>query len=124
MKVADKLLVIMVNSDPANPTELGAPFFQATVAAAMEYEVEIVLTGRAGELAKKGVAARIHVQEGGAKTVYDFIKDAHEAGVHFKVCTPSLELWGDDLIPEIEETVGAAYVIAQAMDDGTVTFTY
>jgi len=122
--MADKLLVIMVNSDPANPTELGAPFFQATVAAAMEYEVEVVLTGRAGELAKKGVAAGIRVQEGSAKTVYDFIKDAHEAGVHVKVCTPALELWGDDLIPEVEETVGAAYVIAQAMDDGTVTFTY
>ncbi len=122
--MADKLLVIMVNSDPANPTELGAPFFQATVAAAMEYEVEVVLTGRAGELANKGVAAGIRVQEESPKTVYDFIKDAHEAGVRFKVCTPSLALWGDDLIPEIEETVGAAYVIGQAMDEATVTFTY
>ena len=53
-----------------------------------------------------------------------FIKDAHEAGVHFKVCTPTLELWGDDLIPEIEETVGGAYVIQQAMDDDVVTLTY
>lgn len=122
--MADKLLVIMVNSDPANPTELGAPFFQATVAAAMEYEVEVVLTARAGELANKGVAAGIRVQEESPKTVYDFIKDAHEAGVRFKVCTPSLALWGDDLIPEIEETVGAAYVIGQAMDEATVTFTY
>ena len=122
--MADKLLVIMVNSDPANPTELGAPFFQATVAAAMEYEVEVVLTGRAGELANKGVAAGIRVQEESPKTVYDFIKDAHEAGVRFKVCTPSLALWGDVLIPEIEETVGAAYVIGQAMDEATVTFTY
>ena len=56
--------------------------------------------------------------------MYDFIKDAHEAGVKFKVCTPTLELWGDDLIPEIEETVGGAYVISQAMDDDVVTFTY
>ncbi|UCE90676.1 MAG: peroxiredoxin, partial [Pseudomonadota bacterium] len=37
---------------------------------------------------------------------------------------PTLELWGDDLIPEIAETVGAAYVISQAMDGDTVTFTY
>ena len=42
----------------------------------------------------------------------------------FKVCTPTLELWGRDLIPEIEETVGGAYIISQAMDDDTVTFTY
>lgn len=122
--MADKLLIVMVNTDPGNATELGAPFYQAAVAAAMEYEVEVIMTGRSGELAKKGVAERLHVQEGSAKTVYDYIKEAHEAGVRFKVCTPTLELWGDDLIPEIEETVGGAYVISEAMDNDTVTFTY
>jgi predicted peroxiredoxin len=122
--MADKLLIVMVNTDPRNGSELGAPFFQATVAAAMEYDVEVILTGRAGELAKKGVAENLVVQEGSSKSVYDFIKDAAEAGVHFKVCTPTLDLWGDDLIPEIEETVGGAYVISEAMDDDTVTFTY
>lgn len=122
--MADKLMIIMVNTDPSNPSELGAPFFQATVAAAMEFDVEVILTARAGELAKKGVAEKLYVQEGSPKSVYDFIKDAHEAGVKFKVCTPTLDLWGDDLIPEIEETVGGAYVISEAMDDDTVTFTY
>ncbi|HKK13366.1 MAG TPA: DsrE/DsrF/DrsH-like family protein [Gammaproteobacteria bacterium] len=122
--MADKLMIVMVNTDPSNGSELGAPFFQATVAAAMEYDVEVVMTGRSGELAKKGVAENLFVQEGSPKSVYDFIKDAHEAGVKFKVCTPTLELWGDDLIPEIEETVGGAYVISEAMDDDTVTFTY
>jgi predicted peroxiredoxin len=122
--MADKLLIIMVNTDPSNPSELGAPFFQATVAAAMEFEVEVVLTGRAGELAKKGVAENIYVQADSDKSVYDYIKDAHEAGAVFKVCTPTLDLWGEDLIPEIEETVGGAYVISEAMDNDTVTFTY
>ncbi|ADC71753.1 MULTISPECIES: DsrE family protein [unclassified Thioalkalivibrio] len=122
--MADKLLIVMVNTDPSNPSELGAPFFQATVAAAMEYDVEVVMTGRAGELAKKGVAENLFVQEGSSKSVYDFMKDAHEAGVVMKVCTPTLDLWGNDLIPEIEETVGGAYVISEAMDDDTVTFTY
>lgn len=122
--MADKLMIMMVNTDPANPSELGAPFFQATVAAAMEYEVEVILTARSGELAKKGVAEKLFVMEGSPKSVYDFIKDAHEAGVQFKVCTPTLELWGDDLIPEIGETVGGAYVIQQAMDEDVVTLTY
>jgi predicted peroxiredoxin len=122
--MANKLLIVMVNTDPKNPEELGAPFFQATVAAAMEHEVEVVLTGRAGQLAVRGFAEKLHVKKGSPKTVYDFIKDAHEAGVKFKVCTPTLELWGDDLIPEIEDTVGGAYVISQAMDDDVVTFTY
>lgn len=122
--MADKLLIVMVNSDPEKPAELGAPFFQATVAAAMEYEVEIILTGLSGKLAVKGVAEAIFMKPGGQKTVYDVMRDAHEAGVKFKVCTPALELWGNDLIPEIEETVGGAYVISEAMDDNTVTFTY
>ena len=122
--MAEKLMIVMVNTDPKNSAELGAPFFQATVAAAMEYDVEVILTAGAGELAKKGVAEQLYVKHGSGKSVYDFIKDAHEAGVRFKVCTPTLELWGEDLIPEIEETVGGAYVIQQAMDDNVVTFTY
>lgn len=122
--MADKLLIVMCNTDPKNGPELGAPFFQATVAAAMEYEVEIVFTGLAGALVQKGVAEKLYVKEGSEKSVYDIMKDAHSAGAKFKVCTPTLELWGDDLIPEVDETVGGAYVISEAMDDDTVTFTY
>ncbi|MGH8670761.1 MAG: DsrE/DsrF/DrsH-like family protein [Burkholderiales bacterium] len=117
-------MIVMVNTDPRDGPELGAPFFQATVAAAMDYQVEVILTARAGELAIKGVAEKLFVKEGSKKSVYDFIKDAHEAGVRFKICTPTLELWGSDLIPEIDETVGGAYVVQQAMDDNVVTLTY
>ena len=122
--MADKLLIIMVNTDPSNSAELGAPFFQATVAAAMEYDVEIILSGLSGQLAVRGFAEKIKIQEGSDKTVYDVMKDAVAAGTKFKICTPTLEMWGDDLIPEIYETVGGAYVISEAMDDDTVTFTY
>jgi len=122
--MADKLMIIMVNTDPNNGSEMGAPFFQATVAAAMDYEVEVIMTGRAGELAKKGFAETLYAHEGNPKTIYDFIQEAHDAGVVFKVCTPTLELWGGDLIPEISETVGAAYIISEAMGGDTVTFTY
>ena len=122
--MADKLIIVLVNSDPGDSTELGAPFFQATVAAAMEYEVEMVFTGRAGKLAIKDVASALTLPVDTDRTVYDLIKDAHEAGVEFKVCTPTLDLWGEDLIPEIGETVGGAYVISEAMDDNTVTLTY
>ena len=122
--MAKKLLIILVNSNPDNPEALGAPFFQATVAAAMDYDVEILMTGRAGELAKKGVAETIKIQERSVHTVYDFIKDAVDAGVVLKVCTPTIEIWGDELIPEIRETVGGGYAITEAMNDETVTFTY
>ena len=122
--MADKLIIVLANTDPDDSTELGAPFFQATVAAAMEYQVEMVFTGRAGKLAIKGIANALTLPSDADRTVYDLLKDAREAGVEFKVCTPTLDLWGEDLIPEIGETVGGAYVISEAMDDNTVTFTY
>lgn len=122
--MADKLLIIMVNTDPNNSAALGAPFFQATVAAAMEYDVEVILTGRSGEMAIRGVAEKLYIKPDASKTVYDIMREAYEAGVKFKVCTSALELWGEDLIPEITETIGGAYVISEAMDDNTVTFTY
>jgi predicted peroxiredoxin len=122
--MADKLLIVLMNTDPTNPSELGTPFMQASVAAAMEYKVEILLTGRAGELASKGVAERLHFTGNSKKTVYDLMRDAVDAGAKLKICTSNLDLWGENLIPEINETVGAAYVISEAMDDDTVTFTY
>ena len=122
--MADKLMIVMVNTDPGNPSEIGPPLVQATVAAAMDYDVEIILTGRSGELAKRGVAESISVSDKQAHTAYDYFRYAHEAGVVFKVCTPTLEIWGDALIPEVSETVGAAYVISEAMGGDVVTFTY
>ena len=118
--MADKLHIIMVNTDPRNGEELGAPFFQATVAAAMDYEVEVVCPATSGKLMKKGVAEKLVVKEGSPKTVYDFIKDAHSAGVKFYCCSPNLDLFDmteDDLIPECEGIVGGAHVIEQVMED-------
>ncbi len=121
--MARKLLIVMVNTDPRNGEELGAPFFQASVAAAMDYEVEVVCTATSGRLMMKGVAERLHVKEGSPKSVYDFIKDAHEAGVKFYCCSPNLDLFNmteADLIPECSGIVGGAHVIAQVMEDDDV----
>lgn len=122
--MADKLMIVLVNTDAADASGVGAPFSQATVAAAMEYDVEMILAGRAVDLARRGVADQLLVHKAAGKTAYDLIQEAHQAGVTLKVCTPTLGTWEDDLIPEIEETVGDAYLISEAMDDETVTFTY
>ncbi len=118
----------MVNTDPRNGEELGAPFFQASVAAAMDYEVEVICTATAGRLMKRGVAENLVVKAGSPKSVYDFIKEAHEAGVVFRCCSPNLDLFDmteADLIPECAGIVGGAYVIEQVMeDDDTRVLTY
>lgn len=120
--MADKLIIVMMNSDPDNAMELVPPLAQATVAAAMEFDVEVIFTGRAAAVIRKGHAERLSVKQG--RTVYDVIKEAVTAGVSLKVCAMGLEYWGDDVIPEIDETVGGAYIISEAMDNATVTFTY
>ena len=125
--MASKLLIMLVNTDPKNGEELGAPFFQATVAAAMDYEVEVVCTATAGKLMKKGVAEKLVVKEGSPKTVYDFIKDAHDAGVKFYCCSPNLDLFDmtkEDLIPECEGVVGGAYVVEQVMEGDCKVLSY
>ncbi len=125
--MANKLFIMLQNTSPSNLHTLGAPFFQAAAAAVMEYEVEVVLTADAGLLMKKGVAENLRIQEGSPKSVYDFIKDAYDAGVVFKICTPALELNGftkDDLIEECSGVVGGAYVVEMVMDDDIKTLSY
>jgi predicted peroxiredoxin len=121
--VARKLVIILVNTDPRNGEELGAPFFQASVAAAMDYEVEVICTATAGRLMKRGVADSLFVKAGSSKTVYDFIREAHEAGVKFLCCSPNLDLFdmtAADLIPECSGIVGGAYLIEQIMEDDDI----
>ena len=125
--MSKKLVIVMANTDPRNGEELGAPIFQASVAAAMEYEVEVVCTATAGRLMKKGVAEKLHVKEGSPKTVYDFIKDAHEAGAKFWCCSPNLDLFDmtqADLIPECSGVIGGAYLIEQVMEEDAKVLTY
>ena len=125
--MASKLIIVMANTDLRNGEELGAPIFQATVAAAMEFEVEVVCTATAGRLMKKGVAETLVVKPGSPKSVLDFIRDAHEAGVKFWCCSPNLDLFEmteADLIPECSGVIGGAHLIERVMQDEYRVLTY
>jgi uncharacterized protein len=119
-----KLLIIMSNADPAKPDSCYAPLFQATIAAALSHEVEVVFTGISVKLAVADNAEKSEVNLETHRTVYDIIKEAHQAGVSFKACNTSLKMAAEEMIKEVEERVGAAYVIGEAMDENTITFTY
>jgi predicted peroxiredoxin len=117
----------MANTDPRNGEELGAPIFQASVAAAMDYEVEVICTATAGRLMKKGEAEKMFVKPGSPKSVLSFIQDAHEAGVKFFCCSPNLDLFDmtkEDLIPECSGIVGGAYLIEEIMEEDVKVLTY
>ncbi len=125
--MAKKLIIIMANTDPRNAEELGAPIFQASVAAAMGYEVEVICTATATKLMRKGVAARLKQRADAPKSIYDFIKEAHDAGVKFYCCSPGLDLFDmhkEDLIPECTGIVGAAHFIEDIMTGESKVLAY
>jgi len=125
--VTRRLLIVLMNTDPRNVEELGAPFYHAAVAAAMDYEVDVVCTATAGKLMLKGVAEKLSVKPGNPKTVYDWIREAHDQGARFWACPANLELFDvaeSDLIPECSGMMGAAAMIQDIMDGGCRVLTY
>jgi predicted peroxiredoxin len=117
--VTQRLLILLVNTDPRNVEELGAPFYYAAVAAAMDYEVDVLCTATAGKLMFKGVAEALTIKQGEAMTVYGWIKEAHGQGAKFWACPANLELFDKteaDLIPECSGVMGAAAMIQGVMD--------
>jgi predicted peroxiredoxin len=125
--MARKLLIVLVNTDPRNPEELGAPFYHAAVAAAMDYEVDVVCAATAGKLMRKGVAEAIRIKAGQDKTVYDWIREAHGHGARFWACPANLALFDmteADMIPECKGLMGAAAMLERIMSDDARVLTY
>jgi len=122
-----RLLIVLLNTDPRNVEELAAPFYHASVAAAMDYEVDVVFTATAGKLLVKGVAEGLRVKATHPKTVYDWIKEAHEHGARLWACPANLDLLdvgSDALIPECAGMMGAATMIQDIMDGDCRVLTY
>ena len=118
----EKVLIIMT-SGPDTPHRCATPFFFATLAAAMDYEVTMFFTIDGTLLLKKGLAETIYPKASG-KPVSSFLRDALEAGVKFLACTASMELHdltSDDLIENIK-LVGGAYMWQEAEDSKVLTF--
>jgi predicted peroxiredoxin len=119
MSASRRLLIVLVNTDPRNVEELGAPFYYAAVAAAMDHEVDVLCTATAGRLMLKGVADKLRIKADNPKTVYDWIKEARDQGARFWACPANLELFDKseaDLIPECSGLKGAAAMIQEIMD--------
>lgn len=105
----DKILIIMT-SGPDTPRRCATPFFFATLAAVMDYEVTMFFTIDGTLLLKKELAETIYPKEGG-KPVSEFMQDALDADVTFTACTASMELHDlqeEDLIDGVKMVGGAA----------------
>ena len=106
----DKIL-IMMTSGPDTPRRCATPFFMASLAAAMDYDVTMFFTIDGTLLLKKGLAGTVFPKEGG-KSVGDYLNEALEAGVKMTACTASTELHGlvpGDLIDGVKMVGGASF---------------
>ncbi|MBN2399469.1 MAG: DsrE family protein [Candidatus Aminicenantes bacterium] len=106
---SDKVMIIMT-SGPDTPRRCATPFFFASLAAAMEYDVTMFFTIDGTLLLKKGMAETI-VPKAGGKPVSAFLQDALDAGVTFLACSASTELHDlqpTDLIDGVKMVGGAS----------------
>ncbi|AKJ95675.1 MULTISPECIES: DsrE family protein [Thioalkalivibrio] len=125
--MAEKIVIMLLNLDLDRPGTLGAPFFQATVAAAMDLEVEIYFAAGTTRLLRQGVAETIYPGEAREKSVYSFMQDAHEAGCAFYACAGAMSENGltlDNAVPELDGMRGGGAFIGEVVEDGVATLTY
>jgi uncharacterized protein len=123
----DKIVIMLLNLDLDRHGSLGAPFFQATVAAVMDLEVEMYFAGPSTRLLIQGFADGIHPGTAHQKSVYSFMQDAHEAGVKFFACAGAMDENGlnlDNAIPELDGIRGGGAFIGEVIEDNVVTLTY
>lgn len=120
----EKVLIILANADCKDGIRLGTVILQAMTAVALEYEVEVILTGACSILAAPGVAEQVMVPGEAQMTLHALMHEAFDAGVLFQVCPVPMVLWGGKKISEVEDVVNNGYLINQSLDDGTVVFTY
>lgn len=125
--MADKIVIMLLNLELDAPGTLGAPFFQATVASAMDLEVEIYFAARTTRLLVRGVADAIYPGTAREKSVYSFMQDAHEAGVKFYACAGAMDENGlntDNAVPELDGIRGGGAFIGEVVEDNVATLTY
>ena len=127
MSAAERLLIVLVNTDPRNGEELGAPFYHAAVAAALGYQVDVVCTATAGRLLRRGVAEALEVKPGSGRSVLGFIQEAHRHGARFWACPANLDLFdmtAEELIPECSGMMSTTQMITGLMDGECRVLTY
>lgn len=125
--MCEKVVVMLLNITPERPGTLGAPFFQATVAAAMDMDVEIYFAGPTARLLIKGIAEKLFPGTEQEKSLYSFMQDAHEAGARFYVCAGAMDendVTLENAIPELDGHRGGAAFISEAAEDNVLALTY
>jgi predicted peroxiredoxin len=128
MAPARKFVFVLWSCGPDRPGAAAlaaAPFVYALAARALEFEVEMHFTGSAVRWLFEGSAANAFTDQARTKTVHDFIREAHAAGVKLYACAMALaeHRRGEALLTEVAGIAGAATVVGAA-GDGAYTLVF
>ena len=126
MDAARRLVIVVWSAGPDRPVQAAAPFVYALAARALELDVEMHFTSTAVCWMLAGVADQAYTDAARTKTVGDFVREAHAAGVHLLACSMALaeHRRGETLIAECEGMAGAATVMAAAIEADTRTLVF
>lgn len=126
MEPKQKLLIVLANGSPKNPSPAATAFVYAQTARALDHEVEIHLTGEAVKLAFEGVAAGLITEEVSQTSLMVHIQRAHELGVKLYACGMALRTHhkGEALIGELTGQAGTTAVVGQLMLDQAKVITF
>jgi hypothetical protein len=114
-----RLVIVMWAADPSQPVKAAAPFVYALAARAMEVEVQMHFTSTAVRWLVRGVAEAGVTDAAGTRTVRDWMREAHAAGVELYACAMALaehRRSDEGLVAEVAGVAGAATVIGLALD--------
>lgn len=120
---ANRIILVLWSCGPDDPRGAmlaAAPFVYALSARALDLEVEMHFTSSTVRWLFAGAGDHAYTDQGKTKTVSDFLRETHAAGVKHYACAMALEEHRRDetLVDEVESVAGAATVIGAATDRG------
>ncbi|GAB4477256.1 MAG: hypothetical protein OHK0044_23570 [Burkholderiaceae bacterium] len=121
MSAARRLVIVVWSCGPDRPggaVLAAAPFVYALAARALDQDVEMHFTSSAVRWLVAHEADAAYTDHACSKTVRDFIREAHAAGVRLYACAMARHEHARDeaLIDEIDGVAGAATVIDAAVE--------
>ncbi len=93
----------------------------------MDLDVEVYFASRSVRLLLPGVAESLRTTGNGGETIAHFMRESHQAGAKFFVCTSAKRAFLETdaaLIPEVDGYAGAGSFIARAADTTWATLVF
>jgi len=122
-----KLAILLLAATPERPELCASAFVHAAAAAALDCEVEIHFSGAASRLLVAGEAARRSVAANDGKSLYLFMREAANLGVHFVGCAMALNEHirkGEAYIPEYSGSASVTDFVLRTLDPEWATLVF